>query len=139
MHDAVQSILRHVREEGVALPFSTLVLRMRQRGAVVNEGVLERRLRADDSGVRLLDPWRGPHEALRRMTDYSTEVGAAGLWIVPEEDPVGGSGAPRPRGSTTLLRALRALGRDLDERSPRDVARWMALVEEARQLRRRAA
>ena len=139
MHDTAQDILRHLLDEGVALPFATLVLRMRRRGAAVNEGVLERWLRADDSGVRLLNPWCGPHEALRRMTQGPANAEKAGLWVVPEESLAERSGRPRPHGPTTLLRALRCLGRDLDERSPRDVARWMALVEEARQLRRPAA
>ena len=136
MHDAVQLILREVLREGVASPFADLVLRLRDRGVAVTEGVLERRLRAEGSGFRLLDPWRGPQGVLRTLLPPGAD-GPSTLWVVPdgptEEEP----GAPG--GDSGVERALRCLGRAVDERSPRDVARWMALVEEARRLRGRAA
>jgi hypothetical protein len=106
-------------------------------GTAVTEGVLETRLRAEDSGVRLLDPWRGPQTALRGM--ISDTEGAAGLWVVAEDDRDDPPETPGSTGAPGLLRALRCLGRGLDERSPRDVARWIGLVEEARRLRRPAA
>ena len=138
MNDAVQPILRDVLRQGVALPLETLVLRMRRRGAVVNEGLLERTLRAGGSGARVIDPWQGPHAALRFLLPSEAGAGSRGPWVVPDEAPDGMSEAGGG-GPTGVCRVLRSLGRELDERSPRDIARWIGLVEEARRLRPPAA
>lgn len=138
MHDAAQAVLREISSDGVAVPFSTVVQRLRRRGTPVTEAVLERRLRAPGSGVRLLDPWRGPQAALATFLSAGSETGAAGLWVVPCEEPDPSPGASLP-GAHGLTRSLRCLGRGLDERSSRDLARWIALVQEARHLGGRAA
>lgn len=138
MHDAAQPVLSEILREGVAVPFSTVVQRLRRRGTPVTEAVLERRLRAPGSGVRLLDPWRGPQAALVAFVSPDPEAGGAGLWVVPCDEPAG-PGGHTVDGFHDLSRSLRCLGRGLDHRSPRDVTRWIALVQEARQLGRRAA
>ena len=136
MRDAAQPVLREILDEGVALPFSTVVLRLRQRGVALTEVILERRLRSADSGVRVLDPWRGPQAALSPLIAAEAGTGASGLWVIPMQDASVPSGQS---GTYPLRRSLRCLGHALDERSPRDVARWISLVQEARQLQRRAA
>jgi hypothetical protein len=133
MHDAAQAVLSEILSDGVAVPFSTVVRRLRQRGIPVTEAVLERRLRAPGSGVRLLDPWRGPQAALVAFLSPESEAGGAGLWVVPCDEPGHPRGEPAV-GFHDLSRALRCLGRGLDQRSTRDVTRWIALVQEARQL-----
>jgi hypothetical protein len=136
MHDSAQAALREILSEGEALPFSAVVLRLRRRGTAVTEEVLERRLRAPGSGARVLNPWRGPHASLCGLLSQESELGEAGLWVVPEAEVVTGE---RSVGNEELSRALGLLARRLDERSPRDVSRWIALVQEARALRGRAA
>lgn len=136
MHGSAQAALNEILDEGVALPFATVVLRLRRRGAAVTEEVLERRLRAPGSGARVLDPWRGPHASLCSLLSPEFGSGVRGLWVVPEAEP---EPETRSGGTERLRRALRLLAHGLDERSPRDVSRWIALVQEAQAFRGRAA
>jgi hypothetical protein len=138
MHHAAQPVVREILHDGVAVPFATVVQQLRRRGTPVTEAVLERELRAPGSGVRLLDPWRGPQAALAAFVSPESETGAAGLWVVPCEEPEC-IRRESLHGAQGLSRTLRCLGRGLDQRSPRDLARWIALVQEARHLGRRAA
>lgn len=135
MTDVIREALRQAAAEGPAIPFADLVARLRARGTAVTEAVLARALEAPGSGVRLVDPWGGPHGALRGLLTDPGDAG--GLWIIldggRDDDP--GPGAP---GAAGLARSLLRLGRSLDVRSPGDMARWMALVEEARRLPRAA-
>lgn len=135
MKHLIRETLQQASQESPALPFSVLVARLRAQGAAVTEGVLARLLSEPGSGARLVDPWRGPHRALR---SYLPGIpGEDGLWVVleadEEEDP-----EPDPPCAARLRSALLRLGAELDTRSPGDVARWIALVEEARRLPRAA-
>lgn len=135
MKHLIRETLQQASHEGPALPFSALVDRLRAQGAAVTESVLVRLLSEPGSGVRLLDPWKGPQEALRSY--LSTSDGEMGPWVIleeEEEDPPD----PETPGPVRLRRSLLRLGTELDPRSPGDVARWMALVEEARRLPRAA-
>lgn len=135
MSHLIREALRRATRQDPAIPFATLVTRLRAEGAAVTEGVLARSLEAPGSGARLLDPWCGPHSALRGLV---TGDGASqGPWVVVDgsgdEDP-----EPDPPGPAAVRRSILRLGRDLDARSARDLARWMALVAEARALPRAA-
>jgi len=135
MKDLIRETLQQASREAPAIPLSTLVTRLRARGAAVTEAVLVRALEAPDSGARLVDPWRGPHAPLRLLLPEGG--GELGPWVVlaeaDGEDP--DPDAPVP---TSVRRTLLRLGRSLDARSPGDLARWMALVQEARRLPRAA-
>ncbi|HSM05566.1 MAG TPA: hypothetical protein VK858_13190 [Longimicrobiales bacterium] len=135
MNEALEQVLREIRAGGVAVPFGVVVERLRGRGAAVTEGVLERALRSEDSGVRLLDPWAGPHAVLRPLMEDSPPLG---LWVVPLPPACPPEPVPDAGDHPRLHRALRCLARTLDDRSPGDVARWVGMVHEARSLRRAA-
>jgi hypothetical protein len=134
MNEPLEEVLQEIRARGVAVPFAIVVAGLRRRGAAVTEPVLERALRSVGSDVRVLDPWIGPQSALRPLL---ADEGEGGPWVVPLGSGANalGSGAsaahPVPD-ARRLHQALRCLARDLDERSPGDVARWVALVQEAR-------
>ena len=146
MNQSLDEVLREVRAQGVAVPFTVVVARLRRRGAAVTEPVLERALRAADSGVRVLDPWIGVQAELRPLLEA---LDGPGIWVVPVADPEGdpvadpeaapasADVAPRSSrpGTSHIHRALRCLARELDERSTGDVARWVGLVQESRRLR----
>jgi hypothetical protein len=136
MKQLIRETLQQASQESPALPFTTLVERLRSQGVAVTEDVLVRVLSEPDCGARLVDPWTGPQRALR---DYlGAERGRAGPWVILEaggEDDPPDPDAPAP---LRIRRALLQLGCSLDVRSPRDVARWVALVEEASRLPRAA-
>jgi hypothetical protein len=135
MTDVIQEALRQLAREGPAIPFRELVDRLRARGTAVTESVLARALEAPDSGARLVDPWGGHHAHLREL--LPEEVRGSGLWVILP----GGEGNdpdPDPPAGAALDRSILRLGRALDARSPGDLARWMALLQEARRLPRAA-
>ncbi len=125
-----------------ARPFSVLVQRLRSQGAPITESVLARTLRAPDSGVRLVRPWSGEMAPLRdffpRDETASDEDANQEVWVVLSE--MNGDDPPDPDtpAGLCLRRTLSHLGTTLDQDSPGDVARWLAMVEEARRLRRAA-
>ena len=135
MTDVIQEALRQLSLEGPAIPFCELVDRLRARGTAVTESVLARALEAPCSGARLVDPWGGSHAHLRELLPQAARGG--GLWVIlpgchdDEPDPDGPAGL-------ALDRSILRLGRALDVRSPGDLARWMALLQEARRLPRAA-
>lgn len=135
MKDVIRETLRQAAAEGPALPFADLVARLRARGAAVTETVLVRVLETPGSGARIVDPWGGPHGPLRALLPGTG--GNGGLWVILEEEGTDDPG-PGGAGAAALERSLLRLGRTLDARSPGDMARWMALVEEARRLPRAA-
>lgn len=139
MREHIHHLLGRLGQEGAAVPFSTVVEHLRREGTVVTEGILARTLAAPGSGVRLLDPWTGPHATLRPFLAHVTGA-APGPWIIPGRGTDGEDPEPDPEnpGPARMRRSLRRLGSTLDPRSPGDVARWMALVEEARRLPRAA-
>ncbi|HSG50387.1 MAG TPA: hypothetical protein VLA43_21345 [Longimicrobiales bacterium] len=132
MKNIIRETLLQVSHEGPAVPFSTLVSRLRSQGAAVTETVLARALEAPDSGARMVDPWCGPQAHLRSLVPHAAPD--AGPWII-FADHEGDDRDPDPAGPACLRRSLLRLGQALDARSPRDMARWMALLEEARRLR----
>lgn len=135
MENLIRETLHQVSRETPAIPLSTLVARIRAQGAAVTEAALVRALEAPDSGARIVDPWRGPHAPLRLLLPEG--LAQTGPWVVlateDGEDP--DPDTPFP---ASVRRALLCLGRTLDTRSPGDLARWMALVQEARRLPRAA-
>lgn len=132
MKNLIRETLQQVSHEGPAVPFSTLVSRLRSQGSAVTEAVLVRTLEAPDSGARMVDPWCGPQGHLRSLLqDVAPD---AGPWVV-FADENGDDRDPDPAGPACMRRTLLRLGQAVDARSHRDMARWMALVEEARRLR----
>lgn len=132
MKNLIRETLLQVSQEGPAVPLSALLSRLRAQGAAVTETSLLRALEAPDSGARMVDPWSGPQAHLRPLLPHAAPD--AGPWIVfAEED--GDDPDPDPAGPACLRRSLLRLGQAMDTRSPRDLARWMALLEEARRLR----
>lgn len=176
MDPRVKEALREVAHEGPAIPFRTLVRRLRARGMAVNEPVLRRMLEREDSGVRLLEPWSGPHGELIRYLETPgrpmvrepspaverpaghpesgvREGGGVGegrpggdgirdgcghrvreTWIVPVADDDDEPPDPAAPCALRIRWILRYLGGRLDARSPADVSRWVAMVEEAGRL-----
>lgn len=132
----IRETLRQASGECTAIPFSDLVTRLRKRGAVVTEAALLRDLGSPGSGVRMLDPWAGPQRSLRPLLGFPAD--GADPWVFLEDD--NGDEPPDPDSPAPLMlrRALLRLGESLDRRSPGDLARWVAMVEEARRLPRAA-
>jgi hypothetical protein len=130
----IRETLRQASEERTAIPFSDLVERLRARGTPVTEAILMRDLGTPGSGVRVVDPWEGPQRSLRPLFGAPGEGVDPWIFLDDDEDPPDPD-SPAP---AMLRRSLVRLGRTLDRRSPRDIARWVAMVEEASRLPRAA-
>ncbi|MDT8340833.1 MAG: hypothetical protein RQ751_04905 [Longimicrobiales bacterium] len=136
MKNVVRETLRELSHESPAVPLAVLVARLRARGTPVTEAVLLRTLEQRESGAHLVDPWQGPLSSLGPV--LAGEGAAPGPWVVLDEDDDEDDPDPDPSAPAALRRilsrSLRRLGRTVDTRSPGDLARWMAMVEEARRL-----
>lgn len=130
----IRETLRQASRESTAIPFSDLVARLRAAGTPVTETILMRDLGIPGSGVRVVDPWDGPQSSLRPLLGAPREGVDPWIFLEDDDDPPDPD-SPAP---AMLRRSLVLLGETLDRRSPRDVARWVAMVEEARRLPRAA-
>lgn len=92
---------------------------------------------------RILEPWRGPWgPLLPSPRERSGSPGVAAdleirgdLWVVPADG--GGALDEEPDPAVRTLRAsLLAVGRRVDDGSVTALTRWMAMVREARRVRR---
>ncbi|UCC26115.1 MAG: hypothetical protein JSU98_03225 [Gemmatimonadales bacterium] len=136
MRQLIRETLHQASHESPAIPFVTLVERLRSQGAAVTDEILARILSEPGSGARIVDPWLGLQHALRSY--LGDDRSRPGPWVIL--DPDDGEDPPDPHtpAPVQLRRALIELGRHLDVRSSRDVARWIGLVEEASRLPRAA-
>ena len=127
---AAQSLSHH---PSPALPLDELSEHVRHGGHVVGPGVLLRALEARPDLFRVLYPWRGPWRAAAprpgrtcaaQPPDHALDPPGE-RWVVP----LGRATCDRDA-RARLKASLVHLGRTLDERSPIEMARWLAMVRE---------
>lgn len=155
MKNQILETLRRASWDTPAVPFRHLLAELRATGTAVTERSLREALQGASPAGRVLGPLDGsrreeagssrsrpgrPGQPSAAGSPPSTSAALAGLgrrWVVLHEDPDDDPDPGAPP-SSRLRRTLLFLGRTLDDRSPRDVARWLALVEEGNRYREAA-
>lgn len=105
--------------------------------------LLLHRLRSRTDLFRVLEPWRGPWEALLpRERDGSDGPWAlagldagGGVWVVPADGSGDLDEEPDPA-ARTLRASLVAVSRTVDDGSVTALTRWLGMVREARRVHR---
>ena len=114
-----------------ALPLDRLVEAVQGRTGAPAGGceVLLQEILSRPDHFRVLDPWVGPWRTLVSRG----EVPPAAPWIIARKLPNPQAGASF-RSLDALSQSLRAIGLELDAGCTASVARWLRLVEEAREI-----
>lgn len=126
MYSPLDDAIRAIMARHPALPLDRLVGLLRDRGVAVTPALLVRQLSDGRTRAKLIDPWCGPQRDL--LAELVPEGYSRGPWVVP--DPDDPPPDPPPPARARLMADIRAVGRGVDDRSPRDLLRWMGLLEE---------